>query len=364
MEARKEGSRTERGARIPVAVMGATGTVGQRLVSLLADHPWFELAVVAASERSAGKRYGEAARWVLPTPLPEAARDLEVRRAEPVLGCPLVFSALDAVAARELEPACAREGALVVSNAASHRMEPRVPLIVPEVNPGHLELLAQQDFGAGALVTNPNCTTIGLVLALDPLQRAFGLRRVHVVSLQAVSGAGLPGVASLEILDNVIPFIADEEPKVEREARKILGRLDPQGILPADLTLSATCTRVPVLDAHTLCVSVELERDAEPAELLAAWRTFRGVPQELDLPSAPRAPVHVHDAPDAPQPRLCRDLERGMAAHVGRLRPCPLLGWKFVTLSHNTQRGAAGGTLLVAELARARGLVDAGGFRR
>lgn len=352
------------GERIPVAVLGATGTVGQRLVALLEGHPRFELAAVAASERSAGRPYGEAVRWLLPTPLPERAAALTVRRCEPPFELPLVFSALDSEVARSVEPLCAAEGALVVSNAGAHRMHPAVPLVVPEVNPEHLELLSRQDFGPGAILTNPNCTTIGLVLALAPLARAFGVRRAHVVSLQAISGAGLPGVASLEILDNVIPHIAGEEQKVESEARKILGTLGPAGVDEAQLALSATCTRVHVLDGHTLCVSVELGRRARAEELLAAWTGFRGLPQELALPSAPSRPVHVHSAPDAPQPRLCRDLDRGMAAHVGRLRPCPLLGWKFVTLSHNTLRGAAGGTLLLAELAAARGLVDPGGVRR
>jgi aspartate-semialdehyde dehydrogenase len=344
-------------ARIPVGVLGATGSVGQRFVSLLAEHPWFELRAVAASERSVGRSYAEAARWTLPGAPPAAAANLEVLPADLPLDLPLVFSALDAAVAGPIERAQARAGSLVVTNARSHRLDPLVPLLVPEVNALHLELLARQsgDFGPGALIANPNCSTIGLCLALAPLQRAFGLRRVHVVTLQALSGAGLDGPSAFEMTDNLLPWIPGEEEKLERETRKILGSLEPEGLCEAELAISATCTRVNVLDGHTEAVSVELACPARAEELLAAWDAFRAEPQELALPSAPARPTLYLPQADAPQPRRHRELERGMAAVLGRLRPCPLLGWKFLLLSHNTLRGAAGGALLSAELAVARG---------
>ncbi len=352
-------------SKIPVAVLGATGTVGQRFVTLLADHPTFHLAALTASERSTGRRYADSVQWVQTNPLPAAARDLPVLPSEPaaVAGCPLVFSALDANAADTLEHEFADAGLLVVSNARSHRMDPDVPLLVPEVNPDHLALLDRQPY-AGGILTNPNCSTIGLVMTLKPLADAFGIARVHVVTMQAVSGAGLPGVASLRILDNVIPFIAGEEEKLEKETGKILGELGPEGIEHHPVAVSAQCNRVPVVDGHTLCVSVELERFAPADEVLAAWREFQGEPQRLGLPTAPRAPIHVCAEPDAPQPRLHRDLDRGMATTIGRLRPCPLFHYRYVALSHNTIRGAAGGALLVAELAVAKGRLAAAGVRR
>lgn len=343
--------------RIPVAVLGATGTVGQRFVALLADHPWFELVAVAASARSAGRPYGEAARWILSEPCPPAAAALPVRACDETFDVPLVFSALDASVAGELEVAHARAGALVVSNAKSHRMAPDVPLLVPEVNPGHLDLLDVQSFGRGGIVTNPNCSTIGLVLALAPLARGFGVSRAMVVTLQALSGAGVPGVSSLAAIDNLIPFIGGEEEKLETETQKILGVHERDAIRPAAIEVSAQCTRVPVLDGHTECVSVALESPAEPAALVEAWNEFRGVPQELALPSAPARPTLYLPDEDAPQPRLHRDLGAGMTCSVGRLRPCSILHWKFVCLSHNTLRGAAGGAVLCAELALARGRV-------
>ncbi len=351
--------------RIPVAVLGATGSVGQRFVSLLANHPWFELQAVTASERSAGSLYGDTTQWLQTTPLPAYIAGLKVLPTEPravlASGVRLVFSALGSDVARQVERPLAAAGALVVSNAGAHRMDPDVPLVVPEVNPDHVNLAAAAQDSPGALLTNPNCSTIGLVMALKPLVDAFGLRTVSVVTLQAVSGAGLPGVPSVQILDNLVPYIGGEEEKVESETRKILGTLRRQSITPHRLGISAQCTRVPVIDGHTACVSVELDSDAdavEPADVLAAWRDFTAAPQQLGLPTAPRRPVHVLDEVDAPQPRLHRDLDGGMAASVGRLRHCPLLHYKFVTLSHNTLRGAAGGSLLLAELAVARGLLQ------
>ena len=347
-----------KGHRLPVAVLGATGSVGQRFVALLDHHPWFELSVVTASERSAGRTYGQAVSWMQARPLPAASAALEVRPTTPeaVAGCSIVFSALDAAVAGRAEESIARAGCVVVSNAKSHRLRADVPLVVPEVNADHLGLLKAQTFGGGgALITNPNCATIGLTLALKPLVDAFGLEVLHVVTLQALSGAGRPTPASLGVLDNVVPFIEGEEEKLQLESRKILGRLHAGVIEPHALTLSAACNRVPVLDGHLQCVSVRLERKATEADLLAAWRDFRALPQELDLPSAPGQPVHLLVGDAVPQPRLHRELEHGMAISVGRLRPCPVFDWKFVTLSHNTLRGAAGGALLLAELALARG---------
>lgn len=336
--------------KIPVAVLGATGTVGQRLLTLLDAHPWFEVAAVTASARSAGKRYGDVVRWVQSTPLPDRFARMEIRPTAPDEGCPLVFSALDASVAGEAEAAFAKAGHLVISNAKSHRLDPDVPLVVPEVNPGALELIKRSPHAPGAIVTNPNCSTIGLVLALAPLAAGFGIERVSVVTLQAISGAGLPGVASYEIADNVIPYIPGEEEKIEAETRKVL---DDDALI-----VSAHCNRVPVLDGHLQCVSVSLRRKASEAEIRDAWERFEAEPQRLELPTAPKRPIHYLEGSAAPQPRLHRELDHGMAASVGRLRPCPLFDYKFVTLSHNTLRGAAGGTLLIAELAVSRGLLE------
>jgi aspartate-semialdehyde dehydrogenase len=347
------------GGKTPVGILGATGVVGQRLLSLLEAHPWFEPVWLAASDRSAGKAYAAAVRWQLATPLPERFARLTMSAAEPG-SCParIVFAALDAALAAELEPAFAAAGHTVVSNSSALRMQADVPLVVPECNPDHLALVERQAWfrhGGGFAVTNPNCSTVGLSLALAPLERAFGLESVFAVTLQAVSGAGYPGVASLDILGNAIPHIAGEEEKLEREAQKILGRLTPAGIEAAGFRVSAHCNRVAVVDGHLESVSVKLKRRASLAEVAEALRSFRGRPQELGLPSAPAAPVLLSDAPDRPQPRLDAGAGGGMAAVVGRLRPCPLLDYKFSVLSHNTLRGAAGAALLNAELLRAEG---------
>ncbi len=344
--------------RIPVAVLGATGSVGQRMVALLEGHPWFRLGSVTASERSAGRTFQEAASWVLPTPIPEEVAGMQVRATGPELEERLLFSALDASVAGSVETEYAQRGHVVVSNARNHRMDPDVPLLVPEVNPDHLDLVARQSFGGGAIITNPNCSTIGMTLALAPLHRAFGVERVNVVTLQAISGAGIPGVSSLQIIDNIIPYISGEEEKLETEPLKILGELADGLVAPAPLTVSAQCNRVPVVDGHTLCISVELGRGVSAEAIIDVWDSFRGEPHALGLPSAPSRPVVYVDEPDQPQPRMHRDLGNGMAVAVGRLRPCPLLGWKFVTTSHNTVRGAAGGALLCAELAVARRAVE------
>jgi aspartate-semialdehyde dehydrogenase len=346
-------------ARTPVGILGATGVVGQRLLSLLDAHPWFEPVWLAASDRSAGRRYGEAARWRLSTPMPERFAAMPVSPAEPS-SCPakIVFAALDEALAREREPAFADAGHAVISNSSALRMRADVPLVVPECNADHLALLERQPWfqrNGGFAVTNPNCSTVGLVMSLAPLERAFGIESVFAVTLQAVSGAGYPGVASLDILGNVIPHIAGEEEKMEREAQKILGRLTPAGIEAAAFRVSAHCNRVAVVDGHLESVSVKLKQPASIEDVAAALRGFRGRPQELALPSAPAAPVLLSTEPDRPQPRLDSDAGRGMAAVVGRLRPCPLLDYKFSVLSHNTLRGAAGAALLNAELLRAEG---------
>ncbi len=349
--------------KIPVAVLGATGQVGQRFLTLLADHPWFTVAAITASERSTGRRYGDTVRWSMTTPIPPSVRDLMLAPTAPdaVRGCRVAFSALDSSAAGPAEVAFAEAGFLVVSNAKNHRMDPDVPLVVPEVNPGHLALAAEQSYGTagarGVILTNPNCSTIGLVSALAPLEAAFGLEQVHAVTLQAVSGAGIPGVPSLLAIDNIVPFIPDEEDKLEVEPHKILGTLENGAIRPHPVRTSAACNRVPVIDGHTLCLSVKLRDQPDLDAVRAAWEAFRGEPQHLGLPSAPARPIVVLDGDDAPQPRLHRDLGAGMTTSIGRLRPCPLLGIRFVVLSHNTVRGAAGGALLLGELAAAKGMV-------
>lgn len=351
------------GERLPVAVLGATGAVGQRLVSLLEGHPWFELREVVASPESRGCRYEEATAWLAPTALPAEAASLPLRTLEDSLSAHLVFSALDADLARAAEPELARRGHAVVTNASAHRMAPRVPLVVPEVNAEHLGLLDAQADWPGSLVANPNCSTIGLVLALAPLADAFGLKRVDVVTLQALSGGGAPTADTLELLAEVAPYIPGEEEKLEEEPHKILGELIPDAppwVEPALLDLRARCNRVPVQDGHTQCVSVVLAEDASEEAVRAAWRDFSGVPQELELPSAPPEVILIHEEPDAPRPR--RDLcTGGMAIHVGRVRLRSPRELEFTTLSHNTLRGAAGGALLVAELMLATGRLGEGG---
>jgi aspartate-semialdehyde dehydrogenase len=347
--------------KIPVGVLGATGAVGQRLVALLENHPWFRLTEVAASDRTAGRPYGEAVHWLLPTPIPEKARALIIKECLPNLDCQIVLSALPADVARSVEMEFATAGYIVSSNASAFRLEPDVPLLIPEVNPDHLQMIPSQQqrrgFDRGIIVTNPNCSTTHLVLVLKPLADRFGLRQVMVTTLQAVSGAGYPGVASLDIVDNVIPFIPQEEEKLERETLKLLGRWDGREIVPPSLTVSAQCNRVATLDGHLECVSIRLEQKASPEDIASALASFRGLPQELELPTAPQHPIVVRPEPDRPQPRLDRQSERGMASIVGRIRPCSILDYKMVVLGHNTIRGAAGSALLNAELLVAQGLV-------
>ncbi|MFB6286706.1 MAG: aspartate-semialdehyde dehydrogenase [Candidatus Bipolaricaulia bacterium] len=347
--------------RIQVGVLGATGTVGQRFVQLLDGHPWFELSALAASERSAGQRYADACAWKLPTPMPEAVKDLIVSEPTPgAIDAPVVFSGLTSDAATSVEPAFAEAGHAVISNASSFRMAPDVPLLIPEINADHVDLIETQRRTRGwpgFIVTNPNCSTIALCLALAPLEDQFGIDQVVATTLQAISGAGYPGLPSLDIMGNVLPNIPKEETKMENETRKIFGQLTGDRFEAHEMALSVTTTRVPVVEGHTESVSISLAEQPAIDEVQAALHAYRSLPQERDLPSAPCQPVVVTDDPDRPQPRLDNDREAGMATVVGRLRPCPVLGIKLVLLGHNTLRGAAGASVLNAELLHAEGVL-------
>ncbi len=349
---------------IEVGILGATGMVGQHFIRFLEGHPWFNLTWLGASERSAGKPYREAAKWNLSGAAPAriAERLVEPAEPHPAKSIPrLLFSAMDASVATGIERAFARAGHIVVSNSKNHRMDPDVPLLVPEINAGHLSILPaqrRQRGWSGAIVTNPNCSTVTLTLALAPL-KPFGIRRVVATTLQAVSGAGYPGVPSVDILGNVVPFIGGEEEKMQEETQKILGDIEGGLITPLDAVVSAHCNRVPVIDGHTVTVSVELASQPSGPEILAAFAAFRGIPQLKQLPSAPAHPVQYMEEPDRPQPRRDAERDRGMACFIGRLRPCPVLDWKFVALAHNTIRGAAGAAVLNAELLCSEGLLTA-----
>ena len=339
--------------KIPVGILGATGMVGQRFIQLLEDHPWFEVAWLAASERSSGLPYAEAARWKLNTPIPQRVAAMGVHDAVPDGSPKVIFAALDAAAAKEIEPRFAEAGRAVITNSSAFRMHPQVPLVVPEVNGDHFKLIENQatrQHNGGYIATNPNCSAIGLVMALAPIHRRFGLEAVFVTTMQAVSGAGYPGVASLDILGNVIPFIAKEEEKLEEETRKLLGDLHNGAVKDAGFKISAQCNRVAVEDGHTESVSIKLKNPATREEVLGVWSSFRSRPQEVGLPTAPERPVIYNCGVDRPQPRLDVNQGAGMSATVGRLRPCNLLDWKFTVLSHNTIRGAAGAAVLNAEL--------------
>ena len=346
--------------KIPVSILGATGTVGQKFVRLLADHPWFEVASVAASAASAGRPYGEVVRWREQAALPDRIAGLTIRECTPPLPGAIVFSALDADIAGPIEQAFAAAGAFVVTNTRNHRMDPDVPLLIPEANADHLVLIDRQREARGwrgAILANPNCSTAGLVLALAPLHQAYGIEKVFVSTMQAVSGAGYPGVPALDIVGNVIPHIGGEEEKMERESRKILGRLGPHGVTPADFALSAHTNRVAVIDGHLEAVSVGFRRRVSPEEAVATLRGFQASPCVAGLPSSPTPPVEVDLRPDRPQPRLDLERGRGMAVTVGRIRPCPILDLRLVLLGHNTIRGAAGQAVQIAELLVADGRV-------
>lgn len=345
-------------SKIEVGILGATGTVGQQFIALLAGHPWFQTTWLAASERSSGKRYGDLP-WRLPVAAPEAAANLSVEALTPGVGPKLVFSALDSSVAGQAETEFAAAGHIVLSNSRNHRMDPLVPLLIPEVNPGHLSLLAaqrQREKRSGAIITNSNCSTMFLAIALAAL-RQFEPKRVLVTTLQALSGAGYPGVASLDATANVIPFIEGEEEKIESETRKILGSLNGTEVVAHPMTISATTTRVPVVNGHTEAISVEFGKKVSREEILEAFRNFAGEPQELRLPSAPPRPIIYLEGVNRPQPRLDVERDGGMVVHVGRLRPCPVLGHKFVILGHNTIRGAAGAAILNAEFMAAKNLL-------
>jgi len=349
-------------AKVKVGILGVTGTVGQRFIQLLENHPYFEVVSLGASERSAGKTYVKAVegRWKVSADIPAYARDLPVEecKAADMPDCKMVFSGLDASVAGEIEEEYAQAGKIVLSNARNHRFDPDVPIMSAEVNPEHLDVLKHQKW-PGAIVTNSNCTIMGVTITLKALQDAFGLSKVMIASMQAISGAGYPGRPSLDILGNVIPFIKNEEPKAESEPLKCLGKVEGGKIASADFVISAHCNRVPVFDGHTVCVSVETKKKATPDQVKEVFRSFEAEPQKLDLPLAPKPPILVREEDDRPQVRLDRDAGKGMTVVVGRVRECPILGIKYVTLSHNTVRGAAGASVLNAELMYKKGLVKA-----
>jgi aspartate-semialdehyde dehydrogenase len=348
-------------AKIPVGILGATGVVGQRFIQMLEKHPWFEVAWLAASDRSEGREYADAARWKLKTPIPASIAQMRVSPATPDGAPKVIFAALDASIAAEMEPRFAEAGCAVITNSSALRMVKDVPLVIPEVNPDHIKLIECQSWrrkNGGFVVTNPNCSAIGLVIALAPLHHRFGIETVMAVTMQAVSGAGYPGVASLDILGNVIPYIPKEEEKMEEETLKLLGTLNGNGVIPASFKMSAQCNRVAVEDGHTEAISIKLKKSAGKAEILETWSAFRSVPQLENLPSAPQIPIRYLDSTDRPQPRLDVEFGNGMTTTVGRLRPCSVLDWKFTVLSHNTIRGAAGAALLNAELLKVQGYLD------
>jgi aspartate-semialdehyde dehydrogenase len=347
--------------KIPVGILGATGVVGQRFIQMLEHHPWFEVAWLAASDRSEGKLYAEAARWRLKSAVPASVAKMQVSPATPDGAPKVIFAALDSAIAAELEPRFADAGCAVVSNSSALRMQEDVPLVIPEVNAGHINLIEIQGWrkkNGGYVVTNPNCSAIGLVLALAPLHQRFGLDTVMAVTMQAISGAGYPGVASLDILGNIIPFIKNEEEKMEEETRKLLGQLNGSRVMPGEFAMSAQCNRVAVEDGHTESISIRLKKKARSEEIIEAWNTYSAEPQALKLPSAPERPVVYLEATDRPQPRFDVDMGAGMTTAIGRLRPCGVLDWKFTVLSHNTIRGAAGAALLNAELLKAKGYLE------
>ena len=338
--------------KYPIGILGATGMVGQRFIQLLERHPWFEVAWLAASDRSSGKKYVEAAKWRLDTALPERIANMTIAPAEPAGAPKIIFAALDAAIARDLEPRFADAGCAVVSNSSAYRMAPSVPLVIPEINAEHLGLIEEQASrraAGGYMVTNPNCSTIGLVMALKPLEQRFGITQIIVTTMQAVSGAGYPGVPSMDILGNVVPYIGSEEEKMEAETLKLLGKLEGHAVTPLAARISASCNRVAVEDGHTESVSIKLGKPATHEEILAAWAEFRPLAGQ-GLPTAPDQPIEWAPQDDRPQPRLDRHRGNGMAVTVGRLRPCGVLDWKFTALSHNTIRGAAGAAILNAEL--------------
>ncbi len=348
-------------AKRRVGILGATGTVGQRVIHMLRNHPYFQVTALAASDRSEGKRFADVCNWKLPFEMPDAVKNIKVFGCKPPLDCDVVISSLPSDIAVEAEGAFAAAGYPVISNSSSYRMPDDVPLVVPEINPDHLDIIPYQQkkrgYDKGYLVTNPNCTTIGLVMVLAPLHKAFGLEAVMMTSLQAISGAGYPGVASMDIVDNVIPHIGGEEEKVEMEPQKILGKLTRTKIVSAPFLVSAQCNRVPVQDGHLESVRIKLKKKATVEQVIAALESFTGLPQELKLPTAPAQPIIVRSEKDRPQPRLDRDAGDGMTTVVGRISKDTIFDFKLTLISHNTVRGAAGAALLNAELLVAKNLL-------
>jgi len=343
--------------KIPVAVLGATGSVGQRFVELLSHHPWFDLTTLAASERSVGKRYKDAVNGNFQFSLPEWVAELTISSCKPPLSENIIFSALDSSIATEVEASFANAGHTVISTAKNYRTASDVPLLIPEINSSHLKLLDVQKFSGGKIIATPNCSAIGLAIALKPLHDRFGIEALQVTTMQAISGAGYPGIPSLEIMDNIIPFIEDEENKLESEPLKILGAIQQDRIIPAEMKISAQCNRVPVTDGHLECVSIKFKKKPSREELIEAWRSFKGDLEGILLPLKPEFPIHYFEDEKMPQPRLQRDLDRGMAVSVGHLRECPIFDYKFALLSHNTVRGGAGGAILCAELLVKKGFI-------
>ncbi len=348
-------------AKRRVGILGATGTVGQRLIHMLRNHPYFEVTALAASDRSEGKRFVDVCSWKLPFEMPEAVKEMKVFACKPPLDCDVVISSLPSSIAVEAEAAFAAAGYPVISNSSTYRMPDDVPLVVPEINPDHLDIIPYQrkkrGYDKGYLVTNPNCTTIGLVMVLAPLERAFGLEAVMMTSMQAISGAGYPGEASMDIIDNVVPHIGGEEEKVEMEPQKILGKLTDTKIVSAPFLVSAQCNRVAVQDGHLESVRVKLQKKTTVEAVAEALASFTGLPQELKLPTAPARPIIVRSEKDRPQPRLDRDAEGGMATVVGRISKDTIFDFKLTLISHNTIRGAAGAALLNAELLVSKNLL-------
>jgi aspartate-semialdehyde dehydrogenase len=348
--------------KIKVGILGATGMVGQRFIQLLENHPWFEISALAASERSAGKTYTESmvGRWKLETPIPKDVAGMEVKECTPDMDCRVIFSALDSSVAGPVEEKFARTGYVVSSNSKNHRMDDDVPLLIPEINGDHLEIISAQKKRIGSngfIVTNPNCSTIGLVMGVAPLHKKYGITKIVVTTMQALSGAGYPGVASLDILDNVVPYIGGEEDKLETEPQKILGMIKNNRFVMADMLISASCNRVNVKDGHLETVSVEMKVKPSREELIATLRSYNPL-TGLDLPFAPPQPIVVREEIDRPQPRFDREEGKGMACVVGRIRKCSILDYKFLVLSHNTIRGAAGAAILNAEYMKVKGYLE------
>ena len=347
-------------SKIKVGILGATGNVGQRFVQLLSDHPWFEISNLCASERSAGKPYKEVVNWKVSASVPKEVENLVVGLCEPNIDARIVFSGLDSSVAGEIEEKFAKAGYVVISNSKNHRMDPDVPLLIPEVNPDHLALVEQQKkrFGRGGfIVTNPNCTTVGLTMVLKPLHDAFVIKQVVVSTMQALSGAGYPGVPSLDTIDNVIPYIGDEEEKVETEPLKLLGKFSNGKITPSSIKIDAYCNRVSVRDGHLETVTLEFEKKPYVNEVIKVLENFTSVPQELKLPSAPKQPIVYRKEDDRPQPLLDKDISNGMSVSVGRIRKSKVMDIRLTLLVHNTIRGAAGAAILNAELLKAKNLL-------